>query len=52
MTYIHIPVDFQNPTNQDFEQFCAVMERLGGICRPLDVRRQCPVDPPARVTPP
>jgi protein tyrosine phosphatase (PTP) superfamily phosphohydrolase (DUF442 family) len=28
MTYIHIPVDFQNPTNQDFEQFCSVMERL------------------------
>jgi uncharacterized protein (TIGR01244 family) len=28
MTYIHIPVDFQNPTDQDFEQFCTVMERL------------------------
>src|SRR6266478_5763168 len=28
MTYIHIPVDFQNPTDQDFEQFCSVMERL------------------------
>ncbi len=28
MTYIHIPVDFWNPTDQDFEQFCAVMERL------------------------
>ena len=28
MTYIHIPVDFQNPTDQDFEQFCAVMEQL------------------------
>jgi len=28
MTYIHIPVDFQNPTEQDFEQFCTVMERL------------------------
>src|SRR4029077_20690041 len=28
MTYIHIPVDFQNPTEQDFEQFCAVMEQL------------------------
>jgi protein tyrosine phosphatase (PTP) superfamily phosphohydrolase (DUF442 family) len=21
MTYIHIPVDFQNPTEQDFQQF-------------------------------
>ena len=30
MTYIHIPVDFQNPTEQDFEQFCAVMEQLKG----------------------
>ena len=28
MTYIHIPVDFQNPTDQDFEQFCAVMDQL------------------------
>lgn len=28
MTYIHIPVDFQNPTDQDFEQFCSVMEQL------------------------
>jgi protein tyrosine phosphatase (PTP) superfamily phosphohydrolase (DUF442 family) len=27
MTYTHIPVDFQNPTEQDFEQFCAVMEQ-------------------------
>jgi uncharacterized protein (TIGR01244 family) len=31
MTYIHIPVDFQNPTNQDFEQFCSVMERLNDV---------------------
>ena len=29
--YIHIPVDFQNPTDQDFEQFCAVMERLKDV---------------------
>ena len=28
MTYIHIPVDFQNPTDGDFDQFCAVMEQL------------------------
>ena len=28
MTYTHIPVDFQNPTQQGFYQFCAVMEQL------------------------
>jgi protein tyrosine phosphatase (PTP) superfamily phosphohydrolase (DUF442 family) len=28
MTYTHIPVDFQNPTQEDFEQFCAVMEQF------------------------
>jgi protein tyrosine phosphatase (PTP) superfamily phosphohydrolase (DUF442 family) len=28
MTYIHIPVDFQNPTDQDFDRFCSVMEQL------------------------
>ena len=28
MTYIHIPVEFQNPTDQDFEKFCSVMEQL------------------------
>ena len=28
MTYIHIPVDFQNPTDADFAQFCATMEQL------------------------
>ena len=28
MTYLHIPVDFQNPTDRDFAQFCAVMEQL------------------------
>jgi uncharacterized protein (TIGR01244 family) len=31
MEYIHIPVDFQNPTEQDFEQFCAVMARLKDV---------------------
>ena len=31
MTYIHIPVDFQNPTDQDFNQFCAVMEKLTDV---------------------
>jgi len=28
MTYTHIPVDFQNPTDDDFDEFCAVMEQL------------------------
>jgi protein tyrosine phosphatase (PTP) superfamily phosphohydrolase (DUF442 family) len=28
MTYTHIPVDFQNPTEEDFDQFCAVMEQF------------------------
>jgi protein tyrosine phosphatase (PTP) superfamily phosphohydrolase (DUF442 family) len=28
MTYTHIPVDFQSPTQQDFDQFCAVMEQF------------------------
>ena len=28
MTYIYIPVNIQNPTDQDFDQFCAVMEQL------------------------
>ena len=25
MTYVHIPVEFQNPTENDFSQFCAAM---------------------------
>lgn len=28
MMYIHIPVDFQNPTEEDFQQFCTVMADL------------------------
>jgi protein tyrosine phosphatase (PTP) superfamily phosphohydrolase (DUF442 family) len=28
MTCIHIPVDFQNPTDGDFAQFCSAMEQL------------------------
>ena len=31
MTYIHIPVDFQNPTDQDFEQFCTAMDDLKDV---------------------
>jgi uncharacterized protein (TIGR01244 family) len=28
MTYIHIPVDFQNPTEEDFNRFCSAMEQV------------------------
>jgi uncharacterized protein (TIGR01244 family) len=31
MTYTHIPVDFQNPTDRDFEQFYQVMEQLKDV---------------------
>src|SRR3954467_11120941 len=31
MMYIHIPVDLQNPTDRDFDQFCSVMEQLKGV---------------------
>jgi uncharacterized protein (TIGR01244 family) len=31
MTYIHIPVDFQNPTDEDFSKFCAAMEQLKAV---------------------
>ena len=28
MTYVHIPVDFQNPTDEDFAKFRSTMEQL------------------------
>jgi len=31
MTYIHIPVDFQNPTEADFGRFCEVMDDLRDV---------------------
>lgn len=31
MTYIHIPVDFKNPTDQDFTRFCTAMEELKDV---------------------
>ncbi len=31
ITYIHIPVVFQNPTEADFARFCAVMEELKDV---------------------
>lgn len=35
MRYIHIPVDFQNPTEADFDAFCSIMAELSG--RPVHV---------------
>ncbi|MEK4035546.1 protein tyrosine phosphatase family protein [Methylocystis sp. IM3] len=29
MSYIHIPVDFQNPTESDFAAFCVALEQTG-----------------------
>lgn len=29
MTYIHIPVDFERPTEEDFDRFCAAMAAIG-----------------------
>jgi uncharacterized protein (TIGR01244 family) len=31
MTYVHMPVDFHNPTDDDFAQFCFTMAQLNGI---------------------
>jgi protein tyrosine phosphatase (PTP) superfamily phosphohydrolase (DUF442 family) len=31
MTYTHIPVDFKNPTDQDFARFCAAMQELKDV---------------------
>jgi protein tyrosine phosphatase (PTP) superfamily phosphohydrolase (DUF442 family) len=31
MIYIHIPVEFQNPTETDFARFCAVMDDLKNV---------------------
>jgi protein tyrosine phosphatase (PTP) superfamily phosphohydrolase (DUF442 family) len=31
MTYIHIPVDFQNPTQADFDRFCETMGTLKDV---------------------
>ena len=31
MTYVHIPVDFQNPTEADFGRFCSVMDELRDV---------------------
>ena len=29
MQYTHIPVDFKNPTEEDFDQFCTAMKEIG-----------------------
>ena len=31
MTYIHIPVDFEKPTDRDFEQFCSAVDQLNEV---------------------
>jgi uncharacterized protein (TIGR01244 family) len=31
MAYFHIPVDFKNPTEDDFMRFCAVMDDLRDV---------------------
>jgi protein tyrosine phosphatase (PTP) superfamily phosphohydrolase (DUF442 family) len=31
MTYIHIPVDFQSPTQADFDRFCETMGALKDV---------------------
>ena len=31
ITYIHMPVDFQNPKEEDFDKFCHVMEELRDV---------------------
>ena len=31
MSYTHIPVDFKNPTDADFDRFCAVMAELQSV---------------------
>jgi protein tyrosine phosphatase (PTP) superfamily phosphohydrolase (DUF442 family) len=33
MKYIHIPVDFGNPTEDDFQQFCAVIADSDDVAR-------------------
>ena len=30
INYIYIPVDFDNPTQADFDAFCTALERLNG----------------------
>ncbi|MGE0668899.1 MAG: protein tyrosine phosphatase family protein [Sphingomonadales bacterium] len=35
MTYIHIPVEFERPTEDDFVRFCAAMTEIAG--RPVHV---------------
>jgi protein tyrosine phosphatase (PTP) superfamily phosphohydrolase (DUF442 family) len=30
MTYLHIPIDFQHPTEADFQAFCVAMTETGG----------------------
>ena len=29
MTYLHIPINFQHPTEADFQEFCAALRKTG-----------------------
>ena len=42
MTYIHIPVDFQNPTDQDFDQFCCRHGAIEGRPGARPLHRELP----------
>ncbi len=44
MTYVHIPVEFDRPSNEDFDRFCVVMREL----RNTPIHVHCIVN--ARVT--
>ena len=34
MTYVHIPVDFQNPTERDFDAFCTALNKASARALP------------------
>src|ERR1700722_10310159 len=40
MTYIHIPVDFQKPTDGDFDQFCSAMAAVKRSPRTRTLHRE------------
>jgi protein tyrosine phosphatase (PTP) superfamily phosphohydrolase (DUF442 family) len=42
MTYIHVPVNFQNPTDEDFAKFCSAMEQLKDFFGACPLHRELP----------
>ena len=42
MRYTHIPVDFQNPTEEDFDRFCEAFEGAERIRDACPLHRQLP----------